>query len=577
MPLTVAHRLSPLICRKCLIFPGQPMKAKRTKTKKAASKEPAHRPGSKGREASPSGGAGRKTVVPVPRQIHESRPSLPARRKKTPPQHKTGRLRSQAIPADAYLRRLKIPRLLLEKETPPLPPPVSAPTHRHVPAVPAPPPPMAHLAAPIALPVIRENPDQQAPLLPVEGSNQGDNSGVTVQLHLVAVDARWLHAQWDLAGEAQKRCNALSLHGHLILRIFRASLAGNPTHEPNALLPLPHRGRGPGRGGTSFHDPNSHQDFELFPFQEINLTPDARDWFVQLGEPGTEFVAELGYYTRTQEWMPLAVSQPVSTPTDTISEDSSGQFETVLVDEPLSSPPAEGETWTDEAQSTSDAISPSPDRPVNESRPSQPAPPTLKAGSHASGVAGAAFPTEPEAGASPGSLAAWTLADEAALYELIWRDGDQPQHGGSLDSAALARPSLLEGPAAAVAPELGSPLAKDQAPPGISSLSAIPTDGGPPRSFWFNLNVELVIYGATEPDAVVTLGGRQIKLRPDGSFSCRFALPDGIFSLAAEAASADGQDQRRAELGFSRATRYQAEVQKHPQDPSLKPPPEQNL
>ncbi|MCX6903545.1 MAG: hypothetical protein NTW03_08715 [Verrucomicrobia bacterium] len=179
--------------------------------------------------------------------------------------------------------------------------------------------------------------------------------------------------------------------------------------------------------------------------------------------------------------------------------------------------------------------------------------------------------------ASPGSLAAWTLADEAALYELIWRDGEPQQHGGSLDSAALIGPSRLEGPGGAVAPELSSPLAEDQAPPGISSLSAIPPEGAPPRSFWFNLNAELIIYGATEPDAVVTLGGRQIKLRPDGSFSCRFALPDGIFSLAAEAASADGQDKRRAELGFSRATRYQAEVQKHPQDPSLQPPPEQNL
>ncbi|MCX6903546.1 MAG: DUF4912 domain-containing protein [Verrucomicrobia bacterium] len=186
---------------------------------------------------------------------------------------------------------MKIPPLLLEKDPPPLPPPVSAPTPRHAPAVPAPPPPVAHLPAPIAVPVIRENPDQRAPLFPVEESNQGDNSGVTVQLHLVAVDTRWLHAQWDLAGEAQNRCNARSLHGHLVLRIFRASLIGNP-------------------------------------FQEINLTPNARDWFVQLGEPGTEFVAELGYYARTQEWMRLAVSQPVSTPTGTIAEDSTGRVET---------------------------------------------------------------------------------------------------------------------------------------------------------------------------------------------------------------------------------------------------------
>ena len=32
--------------------------------------------------------------------------------------------------------------------------------------------------------------------------------------------------------------------------------------------------------------------------------------------------------------------------------------------------------------------------------------------------------------------------------------------------------------------------------------------------------------GATEPDAAVTIGGRKIQLRKDGTFSFRFALPD---------------------------------------------------
>ena len=47
------------------------------------------------------------------------------------------------------------------------------------------------------------------------------------------------------------------------------------------------------------------------------------------------------------------------------------------------------------------------------------------------------------------------------------------------------------------------------------------------KGFWFNVNAELIIYGATEPTARVTLGGHEIKLRPDGTFSYRFSLPDG--------------------------------------------------
>jgi hypothetical protein len=71
---------------------------------------------------------------------------------------------------------------------------------------------------------------------------------------------------------------------------------------------------------------------------------------------------------------------------------------------------------------------------------------------------------------------------------------------------------------------------------------------------------------------MVTIGDRPIKLRPDGSFSFRFALPDGQYSLPAAAHSADGVETRRAHLQFSRETVYRGEVGAHPQDKNLKPP-----
>jgi hypothetical protein len=82
----------------------------------------------------------------------------------------------------------------------------------------------------------------------------------------------------------------------------------------------------------------------------------------------------------------------------------------------------------------------------------------------------------------------------------------------------------------------------------------------------------LIIYGATEPDATVTIGDRQIKLRPDGTFSFRFALPDGEYSLPAAARSADGEETRHAHLKFKRNTAYRGEVGAHPQDKRLQPP-----
>ncbi|MGN6555376.1 MAG: hypothetical protein ACTHLW_16850, partial [Verrucomicrobiota bacterium] len=92
------------------------------------------------------------------------------------------------------------------------------------------------------------------------------------------------------------------------------------------------------------------------------------------------------------------------------------------------------------------------------------------------------------------------------------------------------------------------------------------------KGFWFNVNAELIIYGATESTASVTIAGRKIRLRPDGSFSYRFALPDGQYELPVVAVSADHTDGRAAELIFSRSTEYRGDVGMHPQSPDLKRP-----
>ncbi|RLC83976.1 MAG: DUF4912 domain-containing protein, partial [Chloroflexi bacterium] len=60
------------------------------------------------------------------------------------------------------------------------------------------------------------------------------------------------------------------------------------------------------------------------------------------------------------------------------------------------------------------------------------------------------------------------------------------------------------------------------------------------RGFWFVLDTELIVYGATEPDARVTIQGKPVRLRPDGTFTLRFYLPDGTQVIDATAVSADG-------------------------------------
>ena len=82
------------------------------------------------------------------------------------------------------------------------------------------------------------------------------------------------------------------------------------------------------------------------------------------------------------------------------------------------------------------------------------------------------------------------------------------------------------------------------ASPGITSVSSPVRKIPGARKFWFIVNTELIVYGATEPDAKVTVQGKEIKLRPDGTFSLRFFLPDGKQVIPVHATSADGIDER---------------------------------
>jgi hypothetical protein len=63
------------------------------------------------------------------------------------------------------------------------------------------------------------------------------------------------------------------------------------------------------------------------------------------------------------------------------------------------------------------------------------------------------------------------------------------------------------------------------------------------RPFWLTVQTELIVYGATEPDAKVMIQGNPIQLRSDGTFTLRFALPDGQEVIPIKATSSDGKDE----------------------------------
>ena len=75
-----------------------------------------------------------------------------------------------------------------------------------------------------------------------------------------------------------------------------------------------------------------------------------------------------------------------------------------------------------------------------------------------------------------------------------------------------------------------------------------------PRQFWLVADAELIVYGATEPDATVTIGDREIKLNPDGTFRFQMSFQDGVIDYPIKAVAVDGEQTRSVHMNFERET-----------------------
>lgn len=74
------------------------------------------------------------------------------------------------------------------------------------------------------------------------------------------------------------------------------------------------------------------------------------------------------------------------------------------------------------------------------------------------------------------------------------------------------------------------------------------------RSFWLVADAELIVYGATEPSATLTIGERQVPLQADGTFHLHVPFADGDQLYPIRAVAADGEQERSIRLDFQRQT-----------------------
>ena len=109
-------------------------------------------------------------------------------------------------------------------------------------------------------------------------------------LYLVARDPFWLFCYWDINWTKYPKTKMLGGHHQIFLKI---------------TLP----------------------DGELESQVQINI--EAKNWYLPVKKPATQYVAELGYLDKKGEWKTIVRSQPAVTPATALSDESNATFATI--------------------------------------------------------------------------------------------------------------------------------------------------------------------------------------------------------------------------------------------------------
>ena len=257
------------------------------------------------------------------------------------------------------------------------------------------------------------------------------------------------------------------------------------------------------------------------PEAEVPVPSETNSWYLAVRETDADYYVELGHYNGGH-WKTLARSGTVLTPRDTMT----GFGEPVFANMPFHSnfqQLVEKIRGTmREGESLADALA--------------------RLQGHGAGPIG---------GLTPASLFSGGFAPSS------WASAPGGSPGGFLAALGISGASWESAPG-----NWSSAALSGRGAPSSWSSS---WHGG--REFFMHLNAEVIFYGGTHPDAKVTVDGKEIMIRPDGTFRYHFVLPDGAFEIPVVATSPDGAETRRGVLRFERLTTREGDVASTTQPP----------
>ncbi|WP_159783374.1 DUF4912 domain-containing protein [Sodalinema gerasimenkoae] len=250
----------------------------------------------------------------------------------------------------------------------------------------------------------------------------------------------------------------------------------------------------------NYQAPHSIQEY---PCDEL-----AREWYLPIPVSDRDYAVEIGYRCGDGRWLVLARSLTVHTPPVYPSDWIEDIFVTVNWDEPL------------EGKTVANLVPPSK-KPVpseaSESNPLYEEIFGMAKSAEAQRVAGSLF----------GSM---HQVPEQAVSSYVFPSGVGMWAVPTMSGLTMSGAGMS----------------------GVGMGASMPPIR--PRQFWLVADAELIVYGATEPDATVTIGGRPIKLNSDGTFRFQMSFQDGLIDYPIKAVAVDGEQTRSVHMKFERET-----------------------
>ena len=243
-------------------------------------------------------------------------------------------------------------------------------------------------------------------------------------------------------------------------------------------------------------DQNHQQPHSL---HQQNCDEMARSWYLEIPVSDRDYTAEIGYLTGDGRWLMLCRSAPIRVPPIYPSDWINDQFVTIGFDESLV-----GRTFGDLGRQPSE---------FDIDSPAEGLPPiydelfAMTQGQNALRVAGSLF-------GSMHQVAPGALTPSGSVSGLAFNQSGLNVSGLNMSGVGLPRK----------------------------------------RNFWLVADAELIVYGATEPDATLTIGDRVIPLTADGTFRFHIHFPDGKIDYPIRAVAADGEQSRSISMKFERGT-----------------------